>query len=340
MTAQASNRLFGITLVVLIGFTGYFIKIVSGSGIADPLLISLLLGITIGTILMKKSGRENIAPLRMSTNFFIMPGIIFYSFVNLNFVKMAHYKSGLTAWVVLVLAVYVAVIMALGKILKQKREITYLTATGSAICGASAIALTTPTVKGSSDDVSISLVAVAFVGVMGLFIIFPLLGTMFDLSNREYGIFTGAVLQFTGFVKAAMADIPGLKKAISPNDAVKLAMTIKATRYLGLLFMLPLFGILMKHGKGMSFTLIVFVVAGVAGSIIYKQYPALYTNTLLPLSKPVYGLLWSMAMAAIGLNADAGKLMTDNGIKALIMALAGFFAAILVFLCGRVLGAF
>jgi uncharacterized membrane protein YadS len=47
-----------------------------------------------------------------------------------------------------------------------------------------------------------------------------------------------------------------------------------------------------------------------------------------------------MAMGAIGLNADAGKLMTANGLKAIIMAAVGFVAAVLMFFCGYILGAF
>ena len=41
-----------------------------------------------------------------------------------------------------------------------------------------------------------------------------------------------------------------------------------------------------------------------------------------------------MAMAAIGLNADIKKLLSNNGTKALIMAFGGFFAAIAAFFIG------
>ena len=339
MNLVVRKRVFEICMVSVIGGVCYLFKILSKSPIADPLLTALLVGIIIGsTFIKKKSEEEKI--LSISPEFFIMPGIIFYAFGNINFVKIADYDIGFSIWLVLIMVVYVSVVMLMGKLLKQKKEITYLTATGSVICGASAIAITTPVVKGDSDDVSISLLAVAFVGVLGLFIIFPLLGTMFKMNNQEYGIFSGAILQFTGFVKAAMADIPGLNEVIPTSDAAKLAMSIKATRYFGLLFLLPLFGYLSKHGRKMSMIVIAFIVAGIVGSVICKLYPDLYSNTLLPVAKPVYGVLWSMAMTSIGLRTNAQKLITDRGMKALIMAFTGFVAAILMFFCGYVLEVF
>ena len=333
------KRVFEICLVTATGGACYLLRILSKSPVADPLLTALLVGIILGSTFIKKNpDREKL--LSISPEFFIMPGVIFYAFGNINFVKIADYHIGFFLWLVLVITVYVSVVILTGRILNQKREITYLTATGSAICGASAITIATPVVKGDSDDVSISLVAVAFVGSLALFIIFPLLGTMFKMSNQEYGLFSGMILQFTGFVKAAMADIPGLDEVIPSAEAAKLAASVKATRYFGLLFLLPLFGYLSKHSQKMSKIVVAFIIAGIVGSVIYKFYPILYTTRLIPVIKPVYGILWSMAMTSIGLRTNAQKLITDRGIKALVMAFTGFIAAVLVFFCGYVFKVF
>ena len=102
------------------------------------------------------------------------------------------------------------------------------------------------------------------------------------------------------------------------------------------IFALPLFSSLKRGKFSISYILIIFLFAGIAGTMIYKMNPDFYSDKLIPFIKPIYEVSWSIAMAAIGLNADIKQLVTNNGIKATLMALAGFIVAtgvIVAYLC-------
>ena len=322
----------GLMLAVIFGGLGYWIAKLTKSPFADPLLISMVLGIVFRTVL--EDTEKLSSGFAVGPAIFIPIGIAFYAAKNLNFVKAADMNPAVLVLLVVVVAVYFAVILLLGKYLGQKKEITYLTATGSAICGASAIAVTSPAVGAEPDDISISLLSVTVAALTAFFIFLPFLSILLKLSDREFAMMSGSILQFTGFVKASVVDIPFLVVDMEPKKLASLATSIKAMRYLGLLIAIPLFASMAKGKISFPWVLWVFLLAGIAGSLIYKVDSTFYTKTLVPVIKPIYNVSWSMAMAAIGLNADAKKLLSNNGTKALIMAFAGFIFATAAFLYG------
>ena len=108
----------GLLLSVLLGSLGYVIKFVIKSPVADPLLISLLLGITVRSILGE---HDKIQPgLSFAPALFIPVGIIFYGAHNLNFAKLIEVEKGIIAVLVAVMVVYFAVIIILGNLLGQR----------------------------------------------------------------------------------------------------------------------------------------------------------------------------------------------------------------------------
>jgi len=255
---------------------------------------------------------------------FIPIGIVFYGIANLNFVRISEVDPLIFLLIVAILIIYLVSIILMGRLLNQKREITYLTATGSAICGASAIAITSPAIDADSDDVSVSLLSVAIVATFGILLISPTLGVLLNLSSQLYAIFVGSTLQFTGFVEAAVNTMPMMD---ANEEIVKLALSVKAVRYLGLLFAIPLFSSLKKKKISLPWFLPVFLIAGVVGSLMCIYNPSFYYAILSPIVRPVYLVLWSISMAAIGLYTDLGKILSINGGRALIMAFASFIFA-------------
>ncbi len=322
----------GLLLPVLIGLGAYTLKITTKSSLVDPLLFAMIIGIIIRTG-MKERSKLKIGIL-LAPRIFIPIGVVFYGAENLNFVKYSHLNPSILLLLVFVMLVYFSVISFLGKKLGQKKEITYLTATGSAICGASAIAIVSPVVEADPDDTSISLLSVALAATVGLFIFLPFLATLFNITNRAYGLLSGSVLQFTGFVKAAAQSVPYLSQQIPAKDTVALALSIKAGRYLGLLIAMPLFASLVKKKFYIPWFLWSFLAAGILGSWLYAAHEGLYLKSLLPVITPTYNISWAIAMAAVGLNADVKQLLSNNGTKALVMAFSGCIAAIATFFVG------
>lgn len=322
----------GLLLAVCIGMAGYGIRVLTKAPIANPLLIALIMGIivrtTMGNLRKLKFG------FTLAPKIFIPIGIVFYAANNLNFIKFAKVEVSMIAILIVEIFVYFLVILVLGKMLGQRKQITYLTATGSAICGASAIAITSPAVEAEPDDISISLLSVALAAFVGLFIVFPFLAILFDINNRAYGLLSGSILQFTGFVKVAVGLMPPLTVVMPTKDLMSFALSIKAARYLELLIAIPLFASLVRKKIYIPWFLWAFIGAGLLGTLIYAKNEFFYTNILMPYIRPIYDISWSIAMAAIGLNADGKQLLSNNGAKALIMAFAGFVAATATFFIG------
>src|SRR3989339_229125 len=275
----------GLLLAIIIGSLSYQLKSAIGSPLLDPLLIALIIGIIIRSIIGNNSR--------------LIPGFNFAS----------------------IIFVYFMIILLLGKILKQKKQITYLTATGSAICGASAITITSRGVNADPDDISISLLSVFITAIFGLFILFPFLANFFNMTDQVYALFAGSILQFSGFVKAAAGGLD--------QEFLNLATSIKTFRYLGLLIALPLFASLIRKKIYFPWFLWAFLGAG----LLFSFAPVV-AKIFTPSFEVIQVLFWSIAMAAIGLNANIQALLSDNGVKALLMSFVGFFAAIVTFLLG------
>ncbi|MBI4846455.1 MAG: putative sulfate exporter family transporter, partial [Candidatus Omnitrophica bacterium] len=276
----------GLGLALGIGALSVLIQVISQNAMADPLLIALILGIIARTF-----SPENISfqkGFKLAPKIFIPIGIIFYAARNLNFIKFYKVQPGIVILLIAVMAAYILVIFFLGKILKQKKEVTCLTAVGSAICGASAITIMAPSIDADSDDVSVSLLSVAITAFYCLFILLPFISTLLNIDDRTYGMLAGAVLQFTGLVKVAVADIPFLTVTLEQKALAKLALSVKAFRYVGLLVAIPLFASLSKKKIYIPWVLWVFLGCGILGTILQVSNEIFYTNVLFPVIKPIY----------------------------------------------------
>jgi uncharacterized integral membrane protein (TIGR00698 family) len=322
----------GMAIAILIGLSGYIFTYVLHSSLLDPLLIALILG-----IIMKSSARnmKKFEPgISLASSIFIPVGIVFYGLNNLNFITLTELEPSRLFLLLTVVFIYFFVILLLGRLLKQKEQITYLTASGSAICGASAIAVTSPAIEAEPDDISISLLSVAVAAFVGFALILPFIAVLFDMNCKDYSFLAGSTLQFTGLVKVAEQYTPFLRKDMLPSEMLSLALSVKAGRYLGLLIGIPLFSSLIKKRLACPWFLWAFLFAGLAGTWIYSTQGTSFHAALVSYINPVHTISWSIAMSAIGLRANVKELLSNNGTKALIMAFSGFFAAIVTFLAG------
>jgi uncharacterized membrane protein YadS len=100
------------------------------------------------------------------------------------------------------------------------------------------------------------------------------------------------------------------------------------------LIAIPLFASLIKKRVYLPWYLWAFLLSGIAGSVIYAYYKPFYSEVLIPSITPIYGVAWSIAMGALGLNANLEELLRNNGPKAVGMAFVGFFAAGIIFFIG------
>ncbi len=325
---QNGRNPVGIIIAILIGITGYCIHVFFKYPALDPLVISLLLGIIVSSA---TAGREDFSSAyKYTPSVFIPFGIVFYGAHNLNFMKINEIDSWIFYIMIPTILMYFISIILLGKIFKQRDKITYLIATGSGICGASAIVITSPAVDADSDDISISLLSVAIVAFSGVIMILPLIGAIYNLPFKIYSELAGSVVQLTGLVRLAPL-VTHLQLNPNLSDMIDLALLIKATRYLGLLITIPLFASMIKRRIYLPWYLWIFIASGVIGTFIYSSHNEFYSTVFVSYLKPLHGISWSIAMAAVGLNANIRHMLSTEGTKALVVSYSGFIIAVITF---------
>lgn len=315
----------------IIGVLGYGIYRLVGSHLADPLVFSLLGGIIVRALLPEPQTKGGINSI---TRVLIPVGLVFYSAHSLNFARFAEVRVNMMLLLLLVVAAYFISIIIAGRLLKQRDRITYLIANGSAICGASAIVITSPAVDAEPDDVSISVLSVFITALTGLFIILPFIATTLEITDRTYGILSGMILQFTGLINVAVKNIPYLDKTMPKPELLSFALSIKAVRYLGLLLSIPIFSSIIRGRFHIPYVLWLFLLSGIAGTWIYMHNEPFYSDIMIPVIRPLHEVSWSIVMASIGLNVDIRRLLSDNGVRALVMAFIGFISATAAFFIG------
>lgn len=96
-----------------------------------------------------------------------------------------------------------------------------LIASGSAICGAAAIAVLAPVVGARSRAVSMALIVTTTAGLTGA-LVYPLVADFLGLSSTTYGIFCGSTLQQMGVVRVAAAHLG--------SGALTIGTTVKMMR--------------------------------------------------------------------------------------------------------------
>jgi uncharacterized integral membrane protein (TIGR00698 family) len=113
--------------------------------------------------------------------------------------------------------------IALGKLLKVEKNTSLLIATGTAICGGSAIAAVAPIINSKNYQTSFALIVVFVLNAIALFI-FPAIGHRLGLSQEAFGNWAAIAIHDTSSVVGA--------GAIYGEKALQVATTVKLIRAL------------------------------------------------------------------------------------------------------------
>ncbi|WP_435623620.1 YeiH family protein [Flagellimonas sp.] len=149
---------------------------------------------------------------------------------------------------------------AIGKILKSERITTILVASGTAICGGSAIAAVSPSLKADSSQTSISLAIVFLLNAIALFI-FPYIGHYFDLDQSQFGIWSAIAIHDTSSVVGA-AEVYG-------NEALNIATTTKLVRTLWIIPLVLIISFGSNSKEKFAFPWFIF---GFIGAMLINSY--------------------------------------------------------------------
>lgn len=170
-----------------------------GLGQLSPLMVAVLLGMLIrNTLGRPESARVGLAlslrqPLRL--------GIVL---LGLQVTLAELLGIGWAGLLLLVAAVGLTVMVTvqLGRWLGVPQGLSLLIATGTGICGASAIVAANTVVKDSDESVAYALATVTLFGTIAMFV-YPAMGAALALTSDAYGLWVGASVHEVAQVVAA-----------------------------------------------------------------------------------------------------------------------------------------
>lgn len=263
---------------------------------AVALFMGLMIGFTLGNPFIKVTGKASKYLLQLSV---VGLGFGMNLFESLQIGKEGMLFTILSVVLVLFLGLLV------GKMLGMRRNISYLIASGTAICGGSAIATVAPIIEARDDEISVSLGTVFLLNAIALFI-FPPIGKMIGLSQEQFGMWAAIAIHDTSSVVGA-GSAYGTK-------ALEVATLVKLTRALWII-PLALVTAFAFRTKGKKISIPWFILFFVLAMVIntYFSLPKEITQSLIFLAKQ--GMTITLFLIGSGLSVKA---MRSVGLKPLI----------------------
>ena len=205
LNERRASKLHGILLITLFSFAAFYIadfEFVKRLSLS-PLIVGIVLGILYANSLRNHLPQTWVPGITFCTKFILRAGIILYGF-RLTYQQVM--QIGLPAIVIDTIIVLFTIIIGVivGRMLKMDRDISLLTSTGSAICGAAAVLGAEPIVRSEPHKTAVAVSTVVIFGTLSMFL-YPVLyrSGVFDLTPEQMGLYTGATLHEVAHVAGA-----------------------------------------------------------------------------------------------------------------------------------------
>jgi len=228
----------------------------------------------------------------------------------------------------------------LGKALKLPGNATTLIGVGTSVCGASAIAATAPVIGAKNEDVSQAISTIFLFNIIAVFI-FPALGRAMNMGDISFGMWAGTAINDTSSVVAAGA---AWSNMAGDNEALVFATIVKLTRTLMIVPIALFLAVYTSYkrkresGAGFSFAkvfpwfVIFFAIAALINT--FTGLPAEASSALTEAGK----FLIVMALAAIGLNTNIKKLISNGSRPILLGASCWVAVAVVSLIVQKIVG--
>ena len=152
----------------------------------------------------------------------LQTGIVFLG-GSISLPTVVELNSTYLPWISLfVFTTFLAAIF-LGKLLGVEKKQAYLLASGTAICGGTAMAAVAPAIKAKPEDLTTTLSIVFLLNAIAV-ITFPLIGEWFNLTQEQFGTWAALAIHDTASVVGAAS--------VFGEDAIEVAATLKLARTL------------------------------------------------------------------------------------------------------------
>ncbi|NLS13865.1 putative sulfate exporter family transporter [Vibrio sp. SM6] len=196
-------------------FAGAFVLCLT-PWITSPM--ALILGFTLATF--------NALPIQIKPAA-ITKKLLAYSIIGLGFgISLDEAIAVTQQGIGLILATIIGTLALgylIGRLLKLEKKTAHLIASGTAICGGSAIAAVAPAIKADDEQIALALATVFVLNSIALFL-FPALGHAFELDQHTFGTWAAIAIHDTSSVVGA-ASAYG-EEALTTATTLKLARAL------------------------------------------------------------------------------------------------------------------
>src|SRR5690625_1609506 len=232
--------LLGIYVADLLGIllVGLGLLPVGSSSPISGIFVSILLGIIIrNTIGLNKFFQ---AGVEFSLKYVLKIGIILLG-IRLSIIEALKLGTWGLPLIIICIASGLIITLYFTKKMGQSQRLGTLIATGTGICGVTAIMAVSPVVKAKDNEISYAVANITIFGLVGM-LFYPYLANMFFGDDPvKTGLFLGTAIHDTAQVTGAAliySDIYGIE------EVVNVATVTKLTRNLFIIVVIPLISIL------------------------------------------------------------------------------------------------
>lgn len=307
---QFNSKIPGLMMALVVAIIAWFL------GKLFPLIGGPVIAIFLGMILNQWVTTQSklTEGLNFSSKYILQTAVVLLGFgLNLNQVLKVGYSSLPIILSTILTSLFIAYLGY--KLFKIDRDTAILVGVGSSICGGSAIAATAPVIDAEESDVAQAISVIFLFNIMAA-ILFPILGQMLGLSNEGFAIFAGTAVNDTSSVTATAT----AWDAIHQSNTLDNATIVKLTRTLAIIpitLALSYFTNRQASG-GEQFSLkrafpkflLYFVLASLLTTLLDSfGIKIVLLSQLKTLSK----FFIIVAMAAIGMKTNIGKLVRSGG---------------------------
>jgi|TARA_B100001540_G_C15763971_1_gene623034 uncharacterized integral membrane protein (TIGR00698 family) len=219
--------------------------------------ISLFLGIVLALLfklpqdfLSKKYGSK-----------ILQTGIVFLG-GSLSLGTVYETNTDFFLWICLYVILAFAFVIFLGKLMGISERLSFLLASGTAVCGGTAIASVAPSIKAKPEEVSTALTIVFILNAIAV-LCFPLANEYLGLTERQFGAWAALAIHDTASVVGAASSVGEI--------SVEIAATLKVARTIWIVPLVIISAWLYRsknEGFGLPLFVIFFILAALLNSVL------------------------------------------------------------------------
>ena len=319
---RALEILPGVFLTSIVAGTAFAVRLLPGMSNFSPMILSMIIGIafhnTVGTAAWAKVGVA-FSLRRLLRGAIILLGL---QLTASQVIEIGGRGLGIIAATLLAAFVFT---VWMGKLLGVEPKLAQLIAAGTSICGASAVIATNTVTDAPDEDVAYAVACVTVFGSAAMFT-YPLLPGLLHLDPHAFGLWAGASIHEIAQV-VAVAFQDGQK-------AGQFATIAKLSRVMLLAPMVIVIGLMGAHeihrkseaGAAMARPPVPWFVLGFVALMGVNSVVTIPADAKARIVAATTFLL-SVALAAMGLETDIGKVAAKGFRPALLGAFAFLFIA-------------